>query len=56
MDTHERSYFQERAEAELSAAQGADHPEAVRAHYILAGYYLDFAFNPQAEPLLDDAT
>jgi hypothetical protein len=42
----ERSYFRRRAEIEIEAAQAARHPEAVRAHYLLAGYYLDLAFNP----------
>jgi hypothetical protein len=42
----ERSYFHRRAEDEIEAAQAARHPEAVRAHYILAGFYLDLAFNP----------
>ena len=37
----DRDYFEERAEAELSMAQAADHPAAVRAHYLLAGFYLD---------------
>jgi hypothetical protein len=35
------SYFERRAEAELELAQQAVHPSAVRAHYLLAGYYLD---------------
>lgn len=38
-------YFQERAEQEISRAQRADHPDAVRAHYQLAGYYLDLIHN-----------
>jgi hypothetical protein len=40
-----RSYFKERAEAEIDAARAAAHPRAARAHYLLAGYYLDFAYN-----------
>ena len=35
------SYFEERAEEELELAQRAVHPKAVKAHYDLAGYYLD---------------
>lgn len=37
----EKTYFQDRAEAEIELAQKADHPGAVRSHYLLAGYYLD---------------
>jgi len=35
------SYFEKRAEAELECAQQAEHPAAARAHYLLAGFYLD---------------
>ena len=48
MTDEERSYFRERAEAEIEAAQTARHPDAAKAHYRLAGYYLDLAFNPNA--------
>lgn len=41
MKSTDQTYFYERAEAELARAQRADHPEAVKAHYLLAGYYLD---------------
>ena len=41
MSEEDRSYLCERAEAELEAAQKAGHPGAVRAHYLMAGYYLD---------------
>ena len=34
-------YFERRAEAELELAQRALHPDAVKAHYHLAGFYLD---------------
>ncbi|MGK6356262.1 hypothetical protein ACMGDH_13690 [Sphingomonas sp. DT-207] len=40
------NYFYDRAEAELEAAQNADHPAAVRAHYLLAGHYLDRFYGP----------
>ena len=40
----ERSYFYERAEEELEQAQHADHPAAVKAHYLLAGLYFDQVF------------
>jgi hypothetical protein len=38
-------YFQERAEQEIRRAEFADHPNAARAHYELAGYYLDLVHN-----------
>jgi hypothetical protein len=41
MSTDDRSYFEHRAEMELEMAQRAEHPEAVRAHYLMAGLYLD---------------
>ena len=48
MSEDERRYFRERAETEIAAAQSARHPQAAKAHYILAGYYLDLTFNPAA--------
>ena len=45
MSDDQRSYFQARAEEEIEAAQSASHPEAARAHYLLAGYYLDLVHN-----------
>ena len=48
MPEDQLSYFQARAEEEIEAAQSATHPEAVRAHYLLAGYYLDLVHNPVA--------
>jgi hypothetical protein len=41
MKEEDRAYFEQRAEAEIELAQKADHPDVVRAHYELAGYYLD---------------
>jgi hypothetical protein len=41
MPVDDRAYFEERAEIELQAAEASEHPDAVRAHYLLAGYYLD---------------
>jgi hypothetical protein len=41
MRSDTRSYYEQRAEAELEMAQQAEHPAAVRAHYELAGMYLD---------------
>lgn len=40
------AYFYERAEAELKLAQNAEHPAVVKAHYLLAGYYLDRVYGP----------
>jgi hypothetical protein len=34
-------YFEQRAESEIELASKAIHPTAVRAHYLLAGFYLD---------------
>jgi hypothetical protein len=42
------SYFYDRAEQELEFAQSANHPSAVKAHYILAGYYLDRFYGTEA--------
>lgn len=41
MSDEDKAYFQQRAEAEIALAQKAEHPEAARSHYLLAGYYLD---------------
>lgn len=43
MSMLDRSYYLLRAEAELAIARAATHPAAMRAHYHLAGYYLDKA-------------
>ena len=43
-----RTYFRDRAEDELKAGEAATHPSAARAHYLIAGYYFDLAFNPEA--------
>lgn len=43
-------YFHERAEQEITRAQNADHPAAVQAHYLLAGYYLDLVHNSPHAP------
>jgi hypothetical protein len=42
-------YFQKRAEAELELAQAAKHATAVRAHYLMAGYYLDRVHNQHGQ-------
>ena len=48
MDSAEKHYFLERAEAELDLANEATHETAARAHYYLAGFYLDRARNGTA--------
>jgi hypothetical protein len=37
----DHAYLQARADRELALARSAPHPEAARAHAILAGLYLD---------------
>lgn len=44
----DRNYYEQRAEAELKAAEGSIQPEAVRAHYVLAGFYLDLVHGDAA--------
>ena len=43
MDSADKDYFLERAEAELDLANAASHERAAQAHYYLAGFYLDRA-------------
>jgi hypothetical protein len=45
-DVEDSEYFYERAEAELKLAQTSEHPAVVKAHYLLAGYYLDRVYGP----------
>ena len=40
----DRFYYIQRAEEELEIAQTSNEPAAVKAHYTLAGYYLDRAY------------
>ncbi len=42
-------YWSHRAEQELENAQRAKHPAAVKAHYLLAGYYLDRLYGPDSD-------
>ncbi|MDF0488431.1 hypothetical protein PX554_09835 [Sphingomonas sp. H39-1-10] len=49
VENSDRAYFHRRAEQELSQAQRAADPAAVRAHYHLAGYYLDLVYRPDIE-------
>jgi hypothetical protein len=44
MDAIEKDYYLERAEAELDLANAAAHEKTARAHYYLAGFYLDRAY------------
>jgi hypothetical protein len=41
-------YYESRAEEELALAQRSEHPAVVRAHFLLAGLYLDRLYNPDA--------
>lgn len=42
-------YYRGRAEDELAAAETAAHPGAAKAHYLLAGLYLNRAYNSGPE-------
>ena len=56
MADEDRLYYLGRAEAELAQAHEARHPDAARAHYYLAGYYLDRAHRPLTPaPFADQA-
>jgi hypothetical protein len=57
MDEQEKAFLEERAEVALDLAQLAPHPAAVRAHYIMAGHYLDRLYgqdNEVAVPISGD--
>lgn len=41
MQSEDREYYYRRAEEEISRAQDAWDERSVRAHYLLAGYYLE---------------
>ena len=41
MQNEDQDYYYRRAEEEIALAQQANHERSVRAHYLLAGYYLD---------------
>jgi hypothetical protein len=49
MSVDDLDYYKARAEQELERAQGATCPEAVRAHYELAGLYLDRVYGSGAD-------
>ena len=48
MRADDLDYFRQRAEAELALARDSGHAGAARAHYLLAGYYLDLVHNREA--------
>ena len=48
-----RDYLLERAEQEIALANEADLADAARAHYMLAGFYLDRAHRLEAAPTGD---
>ena len=48
-------YYESRAEAELHRARNAGHPDAARAHYLIAGVYLDRAHGGAASDVLEVA-
>lgn len=54
MTQDDTAYFLRRAEAELDSAQAAPHPAAVRAHYLLAGMYLDRVYGPDQDGAPDE--
>ncbi len=44
MSESDRDYYYQRAEAELALAQQSANEDVVKAHYELAGYYLDLVY------------
>jgi hypothetical protein len=48
MSDHDPTYFEQRAAAQLELAQRACHPNAVKAHYVLAESYLKMVGEPYA--------
>ncbi len=48
----DKEYYYRRAESELEMAQRTENPEAVKAHYTLAGYYLDKVYNDDAAAIV----
>jgi hypothetical protein len=45
IESDDLDYFLVRAEQEIERAQSADHPGVVRAHYLMAGMYLDLVYH-----------
>ena len=53
MNTDDVTYYYHRAEDELARAQTSDVPAAVKAHYMMAGYYLDRVYgDPKARSII----
>jgi hypothetical protein len=50
MYQYDTDYYQARAEQEIECAHKAQVAEAARAHYLLAGYYLDRIYNVSSPP------
>ena len=50
MAPDDHAYLQRRADAELECARRASHPAAMRAHYLLLGYYLNKLFPGGDDP------
>lgn len=44
MSPEDQAYYLSRAEQELERAQRSEHADAVKAHYHLAGFYLDLVY------------
>ena len=55
MTPDDRDYYYRRAEAQLGMAQASHIPQAVRAHYILAGHYLDRAYHVETIEITETA-
>ncbi|HEX8583000.1 MAG TPA: hypothetical protein VF680_01150 [Allosphingosinicella sp.] len=49
MSEDDRNYYRRRAEEEIGRAQASLSAVASRLHYLLGGFYLDRAFNPQPQ-------
>jgi len=45
----DRDYYYMRAESELALAEQSSSPNVLKAHYELAGYYLDLAYGDDDE-------
>ena len=50
IDKQDAEYYQARAEQELELAQRATHPEAARAHSLIASHYLDLVHSSPFAP------
>jgi hypothetical protein len=46
----ELEYYRARAEQELELAQSAAHADAARAHFLIAGHYLDRVYSSPPAP------